>query len=345
MAMEENFDNWESPTPLPDMDAELTRMRRNLRRRNCKIILTSVILVVAILIGAIEIGIPALEMQYWDPTICTYLEDVTDLELTMVTYNELFGHGKHFMTVDVKKQGFADYSLNAVFVDWETRNRLSNISYRTASLTRNELHCPPNFWLDSIPGIFARSLDSKDAYFTNINKQTRKTLNALPEYIQVHASVTFPEDLSMDQLQQVTYRYAEDARFLWAILRNSDEANYIASCGVHLTDYRSEVYTPSLWKDTEYPNLFVDRFNWTSSDMEQHVTSMLQFSADQVQNGTGISPNGEDAGYYQQTLEYMEKNGIKSYGAYVIASPRTLLDMLDNGTVAYIRLLDARISL
>lgn len=343
--MEENFENWESPAPLPDMEAELKKMRKNLRRRNWKIVLTSVLLVIAILIAAVEVAIPAMEQQYWDPTVCTYLEDVTDLELTMVTYNELFGHGKHFITVDVQKQGFADYSLNAVFVERETMTYLSNISYRTASLTKGELHCPPNFLLDAVPGIFVRSLSAKNASLDYTNKQTRKTLNSLPDYIQIYASVTFPEDLSMEQLLQLTHQYPENARFLWAVLRNDDASNYIAQCGIHLTDYQSPKYAPSLWSDSAYPNLFVDRYNWTGSDMEQHVKSMLQFSADQVQKGTGISPNGEDASYYLQTLEYMEENGIKTYGAYVIASPQTLLDMMEDGTAAYIRLLDARIGL
>lgn len=344
--MTENYENWDAPAPLPDMDAELKKMQKSLRRRNRKIVLTSVILVIAILIGTIEVGIPALERQYWDPTQCTYLEGITDLELTMVTYNELFGHGKHLVSVDVQKRGFADYTMNTIFADWETANRMTKISHRSASVTKGELTCPPNFWMDGDMGMFARNLDSRNPYYASMNQRSRETLNTLPEYVQVHASITFSEDLSMDQLLELTRQYLGDhSQFIWALLRNTSENDYYGQCGVLLPDYQSSRYSPSYWEETAYPCLFADRYNWSGSDMEQHIISMLQFSADQVAQGTGITLGGDGASYYLDTLAYMEENGIKTYGVYIIASPQVLLELMNNGTAAYLRLLDAQIAI
>lgn len=345
--MDMTNENWNDTPPLPDMEAELKKIRKDIRKRNGKIVLTSLVLVIAILFGTVQFGIPLWEAQYWDPTTCTYLENITDLELTMNVYNELFGHGKHFMGVKMQKQGFADYALEVSFVEYETMTRLADVSYRTASLTRGQLQCPTNFWLDINPGIFQRkTTKSSERRAESNRKYVRTTLNELPEYVEVYASVTFPEDLAMDALLHLEDQYANESRFLWAILRCNDSSDdYIPQCGVHLRDYRSDYYQPAAWEDTAYPDLFTDRYNWTGSIMEQHITSMLQFSADQVENGTGITSSGVTPEYYQAVLDYFEENGIKTYGCYVIASPKTLLAMMEHGDVSDVSLIDAWIGI
>ena len=341
--MEEIFENWDSPASLPDMEAELKAMRANLRRRNWKLVLTSVVLVIAILFAAVRYGIPALEKQYWDPTVCTFLDDVTDLELTMATYTELFGHGRHFATVEIQKKGFAAYSLDAVFLDWKNMHSLTDISFRSGTLDRGQVNLSTNFWLDAESGFILRSLSGYEDFTERKNAQTRELLSTLPEYIHLLASVTFSEDLTMDQLCELRRTNMDTTHYIWAILRNDPEAEYFGSCGVQLTTYQNERYSPSSWNTSGYPRLFMDT-DWNGSYMEQHVTSMLQFSADQFRSGTGFSPSEDDT-YYQKTLAYMEENGIRSYGAYVFATPSALLEMLEDGTAAYISLIDAQIGI
>ena len=343
--MDKNFENWDQQISSTDWEQEMKTIRKSLRRRNRRIILTSVVLVIALLFGTIQFGMPALEKLYWVPDECTYLDNITDLELTMNIYNELFGHGKHFAGIHSQKRGFADYALEVIFVEYASGSRLSDVSYRTASLTKGRLSASSNFWLDMIPGIFPpdAAIYSEDQ-LTLHQKRNRDLLRSLPDYVQVHAAVTFSQDLTMEQLQQLQYQYSEDARFLWTILRCSDPSGRsITPCGMHLTEYRSEKYEPAFWKDTPYPSLFVDRYDWSPEDMETHITSMLQFSRDQAELGKGFLPTKEDSGYYQQVLSYFEENGVKAYGCYLIATPQVLLEMLENGTVWYIDITDARI--
>ena len=146
------------------------------------------------------------------------------------------------------------------------------------------------------------------------------------------------------QMRQNAYEKSE-ARFLWAILRTSDPSEYVYPCGIQLTDYMPQRYQPGYWEKTDYPNLFPDRGLWSPGSMEQHITSALQFSADQVSKGTGILPPGENADYYETTLGYLENNGIRTYGCYVLATPGVLLEMLEKGTVSYVYLVDARIGI
>lgn len=341
--MEELFDNWDAPTPLPDLDKELKAMRADLRRRNRKIVLTSVVLVIAILFATVRYGIPALEKQYWDPTVCTYLEDVTDLELTMAAYTELFGHGKQFATVGIQRQGFAAYSLDAVFLSWKNMHSLTDTAYRSAALERGQLDVPLNFWPTAENGFLIRSLSEYEALIQGENAQTIALLNTLPEYIQILASVTFSEDQTMDQLCQLRYTDMSTTRYLWAVLRNDPEADYYGRAGVDLTYPHHDRYSPSFWNTSDYPRLFMD-LSWNGNYLEQHILSMLQFSADQFRNGTGFSPSNDET-YYQITLDYMEENGIYAYGAYVFATPSALLKMLEDGTAAHISLIDAQIGI
>ncbi len=41
--MEMNSEHWETPAPLPDMEQELKRIRKDLRRRRWKIVFTSLL--------------------------------------------------------------------------------------------------------------------------------------------------------------------------------------------------------------------------------------------------------------------------------------------------------------
>lgn len=346
--MDMTSENWENGISFPDAGEELEKMRKNLRKRNYRLVLTSVVLVIALLFSAVEILIPAVERQYWDPTACTYLEDITDLELTMTVYNELFGHGQHLMPPEVRKTGFASYSIQACFLQWETLNSLTDLSYRSAALTKGKLETEPQFWQEKPGGVFHQEQDYQDNDLLRLNMENaRQKLQALPEYVQILASVTFPRDLSMKELQNLTARkFSDEILFLWAVLRTGDpEEGVSPACGILLTEYPSARYDPEHWAQTDYPDLFPARWNWTAKSMETHVISMLRFSAHQVERGTGIVPGwaGEDC--YEKALAYVEENGVKTYGSYVITTPKLLLELLEKGTVCYVDLLDAWIGI
>ena len=178
------------------------------------------------------------------------------------------------------------------------------------------------------------------------NEDSKQMLSVLPEYIQVLASVTFSRDLSMKQLQMLMDEHSKsEARFLWAILRTCDPSEYTDPCGIQLTDYVPNRYQTDYWKNTEYPNLFPDRGIWSPRSMEQHIISALRFSADQVRKGTGILPEGAVPDYYDNVLNYLANNGINTYGCYILATPDVLLELMEEGTVSYLYLMDARIGL
>ena len=340
--MEWTPDNWERFPP--ETEAELAKMRKSLRKRSFKLILTSVVLVIAILLSTFQILIPAWEKQYWDPTACTYLENVPDLELSMQVYTELFGQGQILMPPHIQKTGFASYSIDACFLEWKTLHSLTSYSYRSAAVNKGQWSEEVNFWNELQRGIIYRypDLEGNDLITDKLEK-TVVLLQELPDYVQLQAALTFSYDISMKGFDRFLDHYsAADANFIWGVLRSGDTG---LSCGIHLTEYHSQWYDPDFWNASPYPDLFPERYNWSAKDMEQHVLSMLRFASDQVKKGTGIIPDWADETIYDTYLSYMEENGVKVYGCYVITTPKVLLEMLEGNKVSYIHLSDAWIGI
>ena len=89
--MDNSSENWEEIPAMPHVDGELNRIRKDMRRRSTKIVLTSLLLAAVLTAAFVCLIIPAAEKLYWDPEENTHhLEWSDDLDLTMSTYAELF---------------------------------------------------------------------------------------------------------------------------------------------------------------------------------------------------------------------------------------------------------------
>lgn len=335
--MTENYENWEQEFLLPDSHRELEKIQKSIRAKHRKLIFTSVFLVIILLLLTIYVLIPAAEQLYWDPTVCTYLEEVPDAELMLSVYTELFGHGKALMTPEIQKTGFASYTIDSYYLQWESLNSLTDLSYSHASIEKGQWKTEAGLFQNMPAGAIYRDMTAIEEYIDLQQEETAEKLQFFPAYVQILASVTFSRDLSMKELDRFTDQYtSRDARFLWAALRTGETA--APACGILLNEYASSHYQPEFWKNTDYPDLFPERYNWSPKNMEQHILSMLQFSDDQITQGTGLVPDGTDCGFYRRALDYMKESGVKTYGCYLIATPEVLRELLASSTVACIRL-------
>lgn len=356
--MEMNSEN--RHTPLPDMEQELKRIRRTLRRRSWKIVLTSLLCAAAILIASVKFAIPALEMQYWDPNTCTYIEGIPDLKIAMDVYTELFCPGYLIDSMEISKIGFSQYSINVCFQkvkDFTHFLWYSRDYYNSATIKKNTLSIPWNFWeyefddqFISAKGIMASEEHSK------------VILEQLPPYTHILAYAYFPENMDMKELTRFVYNNSvfttEEAAFVWLSLAND---NSKLSFGFNLSEFLhynddyltwqgsingSNVYQQPIFDEaSEYPHLFLTRYAHTSEELEKHIFSMLKFSQDQLEKGVGIIPyDNSEPDFYKDTLAYFEENGIKSPGGYIIATPQALLQLLDEGAIKSVNIANAWIS-
>ena len=335
--MEMNFESWNETTSLPDGD-ELKKIRKSLNQRNWKIVLTSLVLAIVLLLVGVYMIVPAVESLYWAPYTSDYIENGNDLKLMLEAHTELFHPGKKIQSVNAGDAGFASYDLSITRTDTATKDK----EYISGTLVRNTLELDYLFYDYSTERAFFSGNNSLPPEFlTHYREESTERLSGLPEYVTVKALAFFPEDLTMEQIQKLLFKYNYDSRngvdFQWIGVRNAakDAENSLLSCGFS-TDpggYLEEL-------NAFYPELCRLTAKEDGSHLTEHFKSLLRFSADQLDKGRGLPIGTLHGNFYRDVLDYVEENDVMSYGCLVTGTPQGLQSMLDDGTASTLILLD-----
>lgn len=349
---------WENLPSPADYQKELKKIRKSLRKRNTLIVLTSLVLAAALLFGTVQYGIPALESRYWDPrTVSFGTEKGTDLDMVLAAYTDLFSPTTYFQGTRVNHTGFASYSVTIKY-----RDELTNELYESyGTIEKGELFIPHGVW-DTVAhtevGDFWLDANRYDSKIIEVNREfTKEKLSPLPEYIQVAAFITFSEDKTLTEVFRFRDELANhksdpynDTGYYWTAIRHTDEVDNSARCGFtsgSFTDQfpeANEQYPAfSEWKAYEDRNIGYEQSQTKEETYTAHFKSLLKFMDDQLKNGTGIpapaSATGEvDMDYYANALAYVEENGVKACGCYIIASPQHLLEIMEREDVLFVQL-------
>lgn len=328
-----------------EQDGEIKKIQKTIRRRNWKIISTSVVLA-AVLLAVSAFGIiPWAESLYWNPDETTY-RDGTDLEITLQAYMELFTPGYYNVTgITYHRTGFASYDLEIPLKPVAHGERFSV----GGTLERNTLNLDEAFRFPEGKDYcgFSSFRLPVTPESPSFEEAQREKLSMLPEYIRVEAALTFTEDLSMEELvkfwSKMTFESEPQdpyANITWVAVRSMEPSTeWTPFCGM------------SLWGNCRSYNLvdldyrcFSGPANLDQESLEHHFKSLLRYSADQLEKGKGIAPYGNEE-LYTEILDYVEENGVKTYGVVVIGTPQMLLELMDNEQVYGINLLDCWIDI
>ena len=305
--------------PLQDMK----KIRKNMRKRNALIVTTSIVLCMVIFLTSWLIVIPTMERHYWNPEHNnTGVAYSTDLEAMLAVYAELVTPDTGIGKVTSSKTGFATYDLNIQY--WQYKVNGNDRLYTKANIVKGELELPAGF-LNTVPvNIFTRGTYP---YITeNLHYTSSYKLLELPEYVTITAAVSFKEDMSMEELIQFEDSLL-DGYINWVGIRNSAvDVQLVPLCG--FMPNQSGYVRDEL--NTTYPCLEIKGLERTADNFEEHFKSMLRFMDDQYNLGTCLELSGKsnDKSYYREVLEYVEANGIYSYGCYVTATPETFAQIL-----------------
>ena len=333
----DNFENleWEETLPPPDDVSELKQIRKSLRKRNIFTIGTCFLLAAALILGAM-----CVERTIWNPNQNSYgIEFFTDLEFALAAYSELFSPSQTVYNVNTDHTGFGTYSISVEM--WENYT-FRDITYRYATARMGQLEFSDGFWSYNSVNIFDRATYPFYDQDEEFDRNTLQRLQELPSYIQVLAAVSFPEDLSMEQLIQLNDSL-EDGGILWVGIRNSPtDEQRLPLCG--MKPFAGGVVMDEL--NEYYPAFDIKTDQITPELLEDHFQALLTYSRDFIVS-SGFEEPAPVLGtyYYDETLAYIEENGVSSYGAYIIASPQTFLDLWNNGTASQIWMRDAWIDL
>lgn len=314
--------------------SEIRKIQKTIRRRNRKIISTSIVLAAVLLVVTVFGIIPWAESLYWNPEETSY-RDATDLQIILDAYTELFNRGYSTSWVTDHRIGFASYELEIQFRSTANGEILSvGGSLERNDLRVDEMHLFPDGKAYPIHEPGPNDMPPPPSEIEAL----REKLSSLPEYVRLEATVSFTELLSMEELVKFKTAAAMDP-----VTNNMDITwvavdSGVAGCGM------------SFWGGSCYPLLDLDYRCFSApaamnqESLEHHFKSLVRYCADQIEKGRGIAPYGNE-GVYTDILEYVEKNGVKTYGVVVTATPQALLALMDSEQVHEIRLVDGWIDL
>lgn len=357
MEINEQF-SWENGQHAVDSEKELRKIRRNIRKRNALLVLTSLVLAAALLLGMVQYGIPALERRYWDPRQVSFgTAEGTDLDMLLAAYTDLFSPTTYFHGTRVNHSGFASYDITIQYTDERTGEKRE--SY--ATLEKGDLFIPFGVW-DTVGhtevGDYWMEVQDVLPEVIEANREfTIEKLSPLPEYVTVAAFITFTEDKTLTEVFRFREELANDkidpyndTGYCWTAIRHTEEADKSVRCGMNAWGFTdrfpeaNEEY-PAFSEWQAYEDRFTNYEQWSSKQktFTAHFKSMLKFMDDQLKNGTGIpapaSSTGEvDLDYYANALAYVEENGVMAYGCYIFGSPQHLLKILEREDVLYVQL-------
>ncbi len=321
--------------------SELKNVRKSIRKRSRNIIIVTLAVAAALALVFNFAGVPLLNSLYYNPMTHEYSPYSYDIDVSLSAYTELFFAGYYHSGTVIKRAGIGRYDMTIIRSDMTT----GESDFLAAVLDKNILSAPYALTAGLLPvNVFARA-----SYpFYNLDpereKMYDKELAELPGYITVTADVSFSEDLTMGQLLDLMRGRA--VNFLWAGIRNTPEdAQLFPLCGMDLTG-AGPVYENV--SDT-YPsfelNMSPGKDALSAEDYENHFTSLLRFMIDHTRFLEALKTERDYESYCRYVLDYVTKNGVKTYGVMVIGSAADILALKDSGVVSQIRPIKADIHL
>lgn len=328
-------EDWTQTPPPEPAQAELRQVRHSLRRHRAVTILIAVVLAAALAAGTFFGALPLLERQYYNPEVYTYDRFCSDFDLYLMAYTELFHPGYVYDHTLVTKTGLGRYQLELVRYGFYA----GESEYFSAALDRGSLTMPRSFQSSYLPcNIIERASYPVYPMEDTHKASVRQQLEELPDYIQVTAAISFPEDLSMAQL--LDFMDTIDGTLCWAGIRNAPEDKQCYPlCG--LDPYGSGILVEGI--NGFYPYFEQAGEEVTGEVLEAHFESLLQFLTDQVEFPAEAEQGWVSESYYPSVLDYIRQDGVHSYGGVIAAAPGELLRLLDEGVITQVWPMDAYI--
>ncbi len=327
----------------PTEDSINLKKSVNIRLR--KAVLKSLAIFTLVILGLFFILSPIIGSFYYNPAKLSVGENNSDMEFDLMALTDLNLPGyKLSSNVMTDSLGFGVYDVSFYRRDTYTEEN-KNISLRIKRGNRSETS-ENSFTESYINFMTIRNPDIISP--KQINNQRKRVVDHIKKLSPVaytSSYITFEEDLSMDRLRELEYKYP-DIKIAWAGIRTSEPEQAAAN----LTGFSLEFEAGSDNPDKEkYPAFnFLD---WTLGKSEQsstssiwaegyelHYKSLLKYLIDRKEAVDTLFYNNLKTDYYQESLDYVEENGVKTYGVLVYANAEDLMEVIENEAIRTIEL-------
>ena len=351
----------ESGEPEEETTRFLTLIQKSIRKAFLKMG-TAVAAVVLVLVLFIQFLLPhAVSAFYYDPTETVGVSSSGQMEtnrmgLDLSVYTELYHPLEHRNEVRVEPMGYGTYQVvipQIVSFSGYKPHTVSGVLKRDRVLFYDEdafLRPAGNSFVypEGVKGLFADSYeDGEKVGPAGRSQEAKAQLSALPdgEYVKGFVSLnrltdyeTFAKWIEEKGLEHHNlwcgvYTEGEDGRML------SELAGFEMTGGGVCIDWDRERYPRLSLLDNESTEE-IDRTD--EAVMTQHVTSLLKYRADHpefaeiMESRRNGGSDKTDPNVYESMIDYIEQEGLSTYGFAVLATKEELLELWEDPRVSYI---------
>ena len=320
-------------------DVLLKNINRKIRNKFLKTILASVVIVIGILASAKYIISPRMDAKYYNPSIKK--GDFTTQFLTDISvFTELHFPGIITNYTDDESLGYGKYNVkigqNDIF-------KSTNTTYDGVINKGSLEYIENDFYKYPSMNVFKYGVYPFSCGFDDDTGQLEE-LKKLPSTSQVSAYISFKKDIDMKEIAKMIEEN-KDLYFSWVGIRTCDKnIQQLPQMGFESSG--TGVILESFKNSKDYPYLElggIDEDRNRADIYETHFKSLVKYMID---NKAFIELNHRNSyiSSYENTLKYVEENGVKSYGVLVNGSKDSILKLRKNKFVYNLIIDDVKVS-
>lgn len=327
-------------------DKIIREIKKTVNRRLATVVGASVVCVLMIVLIIQYIISPLVSSRYYDPTKRTggqeYHQNIY-FDLRAITEVSMPGYavGSFYGAQDL---GFGKYNLTYIRKDLFTKEEVTI----SAKIVKNMRHGTFEKFYPRMYFAFTEFWNDKegtDEYEETMEWQKRSSdreithVRELPSTSYISAWVRFSKDLNMKELYEIKQKY-NDIDFKWIAVRTAKKQ------GQQLMGFSASLnYGPNseLVDEEKYPGFqLVDTMDIKNHGMshnelegfryEMHLTSLMKYLVDHNEAVNALVGNTK-AYDYESALDYVEKDGISTYGALIYGEADDLLELYESGII------------
>lgn len=339
--LEEDF------TPLTEEQTppeEWKKIDRSMKRRNRRIVAAAVVLA-CVIMGLVFAFQPAISKVIWyDPTEADMQEFAYDIDCHLAVLTELTMPEVQIESVLPTEQGWGKYDLQIQQRDWST----GGYTWLNGTVTRGNIELNRNAYRYSSMNVFSRGtmpfvdVDGEHSVIRT-PEEAKAALADLPEYVRMEAYVSLGKDWTMEELARFQREYDPQGYDIgWVGVRTSSEDRQLlplmgfdAGGSGYVFDQVDEAYPfyeLSLHEDVPLAEAW-----------EKHFLALLQYSIDHEDFYARLNQSGSHGGICQMVREYVQENGVMTYGFLYYGTPSELAKILEHPDVEGVYVSDARL--
>lgn len=336
------------------LDEETIEIKKSISNRLRRVVITSVATILAIILCIFYIVSPIVDSFYYNPTDKSVSGKYNnDIFYDLKAINEL-NQPSRIITIELysEKLGFGRYNVNYKLKDTFTQQEIP-ISYK---IERNKLkYAEIDLSLDAdyhYAGFM--TVSEPDSFISRDHEEQKKRvmdhLKKLNPASYVSAYITFDEDLTMKELWELKKDYNEnnptEVNIVWVAIRTSPEgekAEYITGFKTNPNSGVITSYVPDrekyplfqlgdLYNRDNYSNKIIRSESLFPTAYETHYKTLLKYLIDR-EEAVKTLESEKKYEYYHSALNFVEENGVKTFGILVYADAEDLIEFVENNPV------------